>query len=605
MKKIVLLLLLVLPLGGLLAAEVRVSAQLASKDVVYSGDRFWYRVIIDGIRAAGDVDTSPLASYLPKLMESKDYSGSSTTIINGRRTQRVTKRFVMTYSLLANKAGVIGLPGVNVTVEGKVYKTNPVNVRVVAPKKYDKFALVISVSKKKCYAGEPVEISLKWYVHGSVTNAVGVNGVSLSSPVFDSGDFYIERIINESEAMKNKNKFVDLQLNGMGVPFAQRGVKIKGEAWIELSYSAVFIAKYAGNIVIEPSRVLADIADGPVVSRSFFGGNKRETNRYMAESKGASLEVVALPDVARPKEAYGLVGNYTISSSATPTTVDVGQPITLSVTVGGSRLLSPVRWPDLESMEGFAGGFKVSTQREDPIVQDSQKIFTMTIRAGNDSITEIPSIPLVFFDTDKGKYVTAKSMSIPLKVSHSDVVTFADAEISGKGTINSQVEAVKKGMAANVVDIELVSQEFSPVASIVSPGYLALWGLPFVMFVVSGLFKLLTNTSDAKVTARRRKRAHRNAEGLLRAAKNKQDVAAAMREYIGWRFGVSGGALTGMDCERIIVDATGDAEVAKEYRVIFDVCEAAYYTGGGGQIGSGEIEKIMKTIDVIDKKSKK
>lgn len=604
MKKIVFIICLVaLPLGCLFAADVRVGARVDTKSVIYAGDRFGYHVILEGVSKAGDVDVSALSDYFPKLAGSKDYSERSITIVNGRRTQTTNQRYVMTYSLLAGKPGILKLPGVNVTVGGKVFKTNPLSVNVVAPGESDKLALEISVSKKKCYAGEPVEISLKWYVHGSVASFVGVNGVSFNSPIFDSSAFYIERIINEPMALKNKKNFVGLQLNGKNVPFVQRGVNRKGEDWVELSYSAVFIAKHAGNIQIEPSHVSVDIADGPVVSRGLFGGNQRETNRYMDKSQGAELEVVSLPDVARPKEAYGLVGNYTIASDVSSTTVDVGQPITLTVIVGGSKLLSPVLWPDLESTEGFAGNFKISTQREDPVVEGGQKIFTMTIRVSNDSITEIPAIPLAFFDTDKGEYVTAKSKPIPLKVNPSDVVTFADAELSGNGTINSQVEAVKKGMSANVQDIKLVSQDFSPLAAIVSPGYLSLWGLPFAAFVVSGVFKLLTNTSDAKVAASRCRGARKNAEAMLKTAETKQDIAAAMREYIGWRFGKSSGALTGMDCERVVADATGDAVVAKEYRAIFETCEAAYYTGSGGQIGSDEIEKLITVIDRIDKKS--
>ncbi len=603
MKKLVLILLLVLPFGALFGAEVRVGAQVDTDSVIYSGDRFGYHVVLYGLREAGDVDISPLSAYSPVLAGSEDRSESSITIINGRRTQRVNQRYLMSYSLLAGKAGKVNLPGVNVTVKGKVYKTQPISITVVDPGRSDKLELEMRVSKKKCYVGEPVEISLRWYIHKDLVSGRAVNGISFNSPVFDSGAFYVERIINEPKALKNKKNFVGLQFNGKSVPFVQRGVKRKGKEWVELSYSAVFIAKHAGNIQIEPTRVLCDLAVGRVVSRGFFGGNQRETKRFMAKSRGAQLEVVSLPDVARPKEAYGLVGNYTIAASASPVTVDVGEPITLKMVVGGSKLLSPVRWPDLENLEGFAGKFRISTQREDPVVKGGKKIFTMTIRAGNDSVSEIPSIPLVFFDTNKGKYVTAKSKAIPLKVNASDVVTFADAEISGKGTINSQVEAVKKGMAANIQSIELVSQEFSPVAAIVSPGYLSLWGIPFAAFVASAAFKLLTNTSDAKVAAARRRGARKNAEAMLNAAASKQEVVAAMREYVGWRFGVSAGALTGMDCARVIADATGDADIAKEYRMMFEKCEAAQYTGGGGACGRDEIDNVVNIISRIDKKS--
>ena len=595
---------LFLPFGALMSQEVRVGAQVNAGNVIYAGDRFAYIVVIDGVSEAGTVDLSPLANFKPEYYKGQDNSSYSMRKENGRVVREKSKRqYLMVFSLLASKAGVVELPGVDVTVAGKVYKTGPVSVTIVAPARSEKLDLKLSVSKKKCYVGEPVEIMLKWYIHKDVASKVEVKGVSFVSPIFDSGAFYIERIINEPKALSDRKNYLRFQINGKNVPFAKRGVKRKGEVWVELAYSAVFIPKHAGNVRIEPGRVLADLAVGRVVSRRFMGEVQRETKRFMAESKGAELEVIPLPDVARPKEAYGLVGNYTISANAKPTTVDVGQPITLTVKVGGSKLLSSVRRPDIESMEGFVGDFRISTQREDPVVKDGQKIFTMTIRAASDSITEIPAIPLVFFDTGKGDYVTVKSKPIPLKVSPSEVVTIGDVEFTGNGGISSHVEAVKKGMAANVVDIELVSQEFSPLEAIVSPGYLSLWGVPFAAFIVSVVFRLMTNTSDAKVAASRRRGARKNAEGMLKAAASKEDVAVAMCEYVGWRFGKSAGAITGGDCERIIAGETGDEKIAKEYRAMFEKCEASRYTGGGGVFDAGEVEKVISLIVTIDKKS--
>ncbi|MBW8014633.1 MAG: protein BatD [Planctomycetes bacterium] len=595
MKKFAIILcFLFLPFGALMAQEVSVHAQLDTNNIVYVGEHFGYLIIIDGVSEAGTVDVSPLANFKAEYYEGKDNTRYPRREVHS--SEKSIKQYLMLYRLLASKAGVIKLPSVKVTVNGADYKTNPVSVKVVKPERSDKLELEFLVSRKKCYVGEPVEISLKWYLNMDFLRKYEkVKRASFASPIFSSEAFYIERVINEPKALRDRRGFIAFGINGKDVPFAKRDVKRKGGDWIEVSYSAIFIPKHAGNVTMEPARV---IAETPAKS----SGASSRGKRFMVESKGAALEVIPLPDVARPKAAYGLVGNYTIAAGAAPTAIDVGQPITLTVKVGGS-FLSPIQRPDLESMEGFAGAFKISTQRDDPVIKGVRKIFTITIRAANDSVTEIPSIPLVFFDTNKGKYVTAKTKPIPLKVSPSDIVTIEDAELSGKGTINSQVEAVKKGMAANVVDIDLVSQDFSPLTAIVSVGYLSLWSVPFAAFVVSVIVRLLTNTSDAKVAASRRRRARRNAVGMLKAAANKQDVAAAMREYIGWRFGKSSGALTGTDCERIIAETVDDSEIAKEYRVVFEAFEAGRYAGSGGEIDGGEIKDVISLIVLIDKKS--
>ena len=91
---------------------------------------------------------------------------------------------------------------------------------------------------------------------------------------------------------------------------------------------------------------------------------------------------------------------------------------------------------------------------------------------------------------------------------------------------------------------------------------------------------------------------------MLRSASNKQDVVTAMKEYIGWRFNKHPGAITAVDCERLISENCGDDQAADEYRKIFENCEAAYYTGGG-KLDLAEIKRIKELINLIEKKTKR
>ena len=63
----------------------------------------------------------------------------------------------------------------------------------------------------------------------------------------------------------------------------------------------------------------------------------------MVSSQPLKLTVLPLPEEGKPSGFYGLVGQYTISASATPTKVNVGDPITLTVKVGGGKYLKPVQ----------------------------------------------------------------------------------------------------------------------------------------------------------------------------------------------------------------------------------------------------------------------
>lgn len=606
MKKLFItaLIFIALPLSAAFA-EVRVGAQVETGNTIYLGDRFAYHVILEGVRKPADtVDTSAIAAYNPQPAGNRDYSQSSISIINGKRTERVTKRYIMSYSLSAIKAGENILPGVNVTIDGKRHTTNPVVVNIVEPATSDKLELEMSLSKNKCYVGEPVEVTTKWFVHKTLVEAQAVNAVAFAIPALQNNQFYVEKI-NEYQAASNPKSFALLGVNGIEAPFKQRLVTRKGVEWIELSYAAILIPKQSGLIKIVPSILSVDLAIGRQIRRGFFG-TTRETKRFMAKSKAANLNVIDLPPMDEPVAFYGLAGKYTIDAEATPTKVDVGEPITLTIKVGGSKFLTPVQWPDLGMIEDF-GDFKISSQRQDPVVKNGQKIFTTTIRAGKDSVTEIPSIPLIYFDTEKGKYQTAESKPVKLDVSASKVITMDDAEVSGRVSVNSRVEAIKKGMSANFEDIILKSQDFSPLAGLFNPGIVMLWAIPFAALASSVVIKTATNTSDEKTAAVRRRQARKKAIAALNGytvSQDKQVVVAAMREYIGARFAKQAGSLTGLDCERIICETTSQVQIAKEYRDIFESCEAAYYTGSGGDVDGEVIGRVIGLINVIEKKSK-
>ena len=327
-----------------------------------------------------------------------------------------------------------------------------------------------------------------------------------------------------------------------------------------------------------------------------------------------SLEVLAVPELGKPESFYGLVGKYSIETRVDLTSVDVGQPIELTIKVGGGGVnyLKPVRWPKLEDVDELADNFRISDEREDGVVLGLKKVFRTTIRAENDSVVRIPPIPLAYFDADKGKYVITESAAIALDVRPSEVVTFEDAELMGGSGASHEVEAVKKGISANYEDIKLVSEEFSPAAGLVRGGFAAVWAIPLAGFLVSAVVRVLTYRDEKSVARKRRRQALRKAVGRLKHARGlgKADfeksgrgaVAVAMREYLGDRFGKTAGSLTGMDCERVVLEETGDGEMAKRYREIMEGFEASSYSGGARGSDVEDVDGIIELLKAVEKK---
>jgi hypothetical protein len=373
--------------------------------------------------------------------------------------------------------------------------------------------------------------------------------------------------------------------------------------------------KHASRIAIPASSVSAAVAVGRVRSRdpfnSFFGG-QTQYKRFIVNSKPLDLEVLPVPDEGKPAEFYGLIGQYTISASATPAKVNVGDPITLTIKIGGGKYLKPVRWPDLERVPELAKNFKIPSQKASPTVEGGYKIFTQTIRANNDKVTRIPPIPLASFDVAQGKYVTAQTEPIKLDVAPTKVLTSADLEGADFVPVNRDVEAIKKGLSANYDDLgALKNMSFSPIVAVAQPGYVVLWAVPLLGLVSSLVIKLSTHTSPEKVAAKRRRQACSKAVGQLKrvtsadAKEQNELLVSIMKQYIGDRFDKTAGSLTPDDCYEAIKTATNDAQTAGKYRDIITDFEAGRYASIEVHVDSQKIKEVTDLIRTIEKNRKK
>ncbi len=592
-------------MSGKAAGQIRVFAQVDSKRDIYVGENFTYQIIIDGENKPGQVDLTPLAKYNPQSTGNRDISQTSISIINGRTTQKIIKRYIMSYSLTADQAERIQLPQVGVTISGRTYRTNPVEVNILKPGTTDNLDLEVTLSQQRCYVGQPIIMTTKFYI------STDIGDFQFNIPAFNSDAFYVE----DPDVSNRQVKEYRLR-TGMSVFVSQYRVVHKGKDSILLSFSKVLIPKYSGQIQIESTTVSADVAVGRVRSRDrffddFFGSRKKY-KRFMVSSIPLALTVLPLPKEDKPHQFYGLVGRYTISAFATPTKVNVGDPITLTIKIGGGKYLKPVQWPALEQVPELAANFKVPSQKASPTIENGSKVFTQTIRANNNKVAAIPSIPLAFFDPDKGRYVVAKTEPIKLDVAPTKILTNADLEGRDFAPVNKEVEAIKKGLSANYKGLDaLKNMGFSPLAAVVSPGYAVLWAVPLAALVLSSLIKLFAYTSPEKTALKRRRqacgKAVRQLKKITSAGPQQQNelLVSIMRQYIGERFDRTAGSLTADDCHEIIVDVTQDTQTADKYKETIAGCEAGRYAAAEVNIDPAKVKEVIKLVRTIEKKSKK
>lgn len=592
---------------GNVYGQIRVFAQVDTSQDIYVGENFVYNIIIDGDNKPGQINLTTLAKYNPQSAGNRDVSQTSINIVNGKTTQKIIKRYVMSYSLYAQQEGQIQLPAVAVTLGGKTYQTNPVQLNILKPGITDKLDLDITLSEQRCYVGQPVISTVKFYISADISD------FQFNIPAFSSNAFYIEDPDVSNRQVKQ------FRLNTSMTVFAsQSRIVHKGKDSILLAFSKVLIPKHSGKIEIGASSVSANVAVGRARSRDSifddfgFFGSRKQYKRFMVSSPSKTLTVLALPEETKPSGFYGLVGRYTISVSATPTKVNVGDPITLTIKIGGSKYLKPVQWPALEQIPELATNFKIPSQKSSPTNQNGFKVFTQTIRANNDKVAAIPPIPLAYFDSDKGGYVIAKTEPIKLDVEPTKILTNVDLEGRDFVPVNKEVEAIKKGLSANYEGPDVLrNMSFSPLGAAVSLHYVLFWSAPLLGLISSSIIKLFIQTSPEKAALKRKLSAYGRAVRQLKKIRSTDSqqrhelLASIMKQYIGERFDRTAGSLTADDCYQAIFSATQDMQIANKYRDIIMACEAARYASMDANFDAEQVDKVFGLIRNIKKKSKK
>ena len=571
------------------AANIRVKVFVYTSQTVYTGEQFSFMILIDGSNKKPDkVDVSPLAIYNPQNPSQRQYSDI--------RPGKIVKQFAITYQLTAAKAGPLKLPSIDVTVAGKVYRTNTVDMEITEPGKTDKMDIQVDFSSTRCYVGQPLVMTVKWYIHANAIRSV--KNYQFNVPALNSELFYLE---DTPESLKNRTRRNSHTVNGQPITLFQRELKHNGVDSLKVFFDKILIPKKSGSIDIEPAAVTASFVD-------FYG----KRTRFAEYSKPKKLQVLPLPTEGKSKDFYGLVGQYMIASWAGPTEVNIGDPITLKIRIGGSRYLKPVQMPDLMAIGAMAENFKVSIEKPSRQIEKGFKVFTQTIRANNDKVTEIPPIPLSYFDSSKGRYVTIETKPIKLKVAATHIVGPSDIEGNNYTAYSKSVELAKMGISAHFEGLEALQDEyFSPLAALVSPGYAFLWAGPLCILILSGLAKLLTHSTPEKITAGRRRSAFTNArkaaEKTIKHPSSEacQLLAAAMKQYAADKFGRIAKSLTAADCFDLIAKATSDTSTASEYKSILESCEASIYSPTEVKYEPALVKKVVAMMQAIEKETKR
>ena len=510
----------------------------------------------------------------------------SQSWVNGRSSFEK----VYSYFLLPNQKGALIIKQAAIEYNGQIYKTSPVRINVTAATAQprdpndtqisadDNIYLVADVSKTNPYINEPITVVYKLYFSYNI----GItNWRELNKPKYN--DFWSQNI--------DIKQLV-----------AQEGM-FKGEKYryVVLRKTVLYPQK-SGKLDIEPLSLDIDV-QLPTNQRNMYGQVvvKEGSKRVSAGSK--IITVKALPEVGKPEDFSGAVGNFDFKVTPTKTDLKNGESLDLVVSVtgkGNMKLFSlpkPIV-PNALEMYDAVHNEKVDTPLSGMVGKVSDSYTIIPQYKGN-----YPIKPLRFsyFDLGSGKYKTLSSPEIMINVL--DGPTAAVASNSSEKNKISNVEQFKFiNLKTKLLTID--KEDFFG-----SNLYLGLMFLPFLILPVIVLVKKKKEAIDGDVTGNRIRMNNKLAKKYLSEAKkqinNKElfyiALEKAMHNFLKAKLHIETSEMSKDNIQELLLSKKANPQAVSDFIALTENCEVARYAPSSSVTIQQDFDKAVLIISDLEK----
>jgi len=583
--------------GGQISVQAAAERR-ALRGEIYVGEPFEFQLQVQGSDAPEKPDVSAVADFDVRALGGSQNNGESVTVINGQMSRVVRRGYVFRYELTPKRPGELTIPAIQVTANGSTVRTRPLAIRVSKPEETGDFKLRLTLSKPRCYVGEPVVLTVTWYLRQDVSD------FAFSVPVLDDARFLSDDPETEIDDPKDYRR---VQVNKEEAVAKVGRDTLDGQPYTTVTFHKALVPKQAGNFALPQAKLICDVRVGARRFPSIFDDpffDRSPTRRYVVPSNTLTLEVSELPQEGQPAGFAGHVGVYHLEASASPPEANVGDPITLTVRVSGPPYLKHFELPPLKDQAALARDFKIPEDRAEGKLEANAKVFTQTLRALSAEVKEIPPIELPYFDTAAGSYRVARTKPVPLTIRATKVVTAQDAEGRDLAPVQSELKARLEGIVANYEDLSVLGNQHQGLATAArDPLWLSLTCVPFLGYIVLAVATTIVRRSKADPAAREARRAY---SGLVRKLKSLRRVAAtdasvpgsvldAFRGYFGRKLRLPPAAITYRDVAPLLRERGVDSDALQAIGSLFEQCEAGRYAGGAGA-GEGTTGLVERAL---------
>ena len=415
----------------------------------------------------------------------------------------------------------------------------------------------------------------------------------------------------------------------------QNSETINGRPYDVVTYKTAITAAHAGKFELGPVKAKAQVLvprarnaprprsrspfdlfdlDDPF-SDPFFSnpfaqmGERREVE---IKSEPVALEVKPLPPNAPPSFS-GAIGNFTMSTDANPTSVQVGDPIAVTTAVSGRGNFDRVNAPVVEDERGWHKYPPSSKFKQDDEVGISGTKTFETVLSPNEKKQSLPLLAFSYFDPVKEQYVTLRSEPVAISVQGGAApanVAAAQPASSPAATVTrpastAQITAKPQDILYQLTERPRATESFAPIYT--RRVFWGAQGVPLLALIGFAVWKI----RGARINNRQAQRTaalHHEAAELMHNLRRKD---ASPREYYAEASRVvrvkTALASVGRGIDPNIVDAETAADTFKlnnnerdRLRRLFEQSDEWQYSGahnGPGKISPENRRDVLELID--------
>ncbi len=314
---------------------------------------------------------SPTFNFLPNFLAVPLPSKTTPRLID----DKIAVTIAWAYELIPQKIGEIALSDVQFSYQGVPYFANPGKIIVGAVDTYVNnttggiHKVTAEVRNPKPYLNEAIEYRFR-YLYTTVLPTL--EPLIPSLPRFPG--FLVDELPDEK-----------------GTTVQMQGKKFQVQEYVRRLYP-----QKTGQILIQPAQLKLPIKGNPKTLKT----------------KSVPIGVQPLPEVGKPANFTGAVGQYNITAQVDRKKLEVRKALTLSLQITGSGNIKTVTPPQIPDISGF----RIDHQNLANTTNDTARVYTYVLTPLKVGILQIPIIEYTFFNPNKHIYQTTKTTSIPITV---------------------------------------------------------------------------------------------------------------------------------------------------------------------------------------------